>query len=223
MSRSVDRIESLAPYAHHFGRSLPDILADLERLCATLEKWQRMQNLVSRETVATVWERHILDSLQLLPLMEDHFHEQAPANILDIGSGGGFPALPLAIALKERPVHLHLIESRSRKCAFLKAVVRDLNLAADVHAIRIEAVDIAAIGPIRGVTARALAPLELLFAYIEPFWRPLHTKAFLHKGREFGEELRQADSVWRSDVVKHPSKVDPQGVILEITGLERIG
>nr|WP_281389739.1 16S rRNA (guanine(527)-N(7))-methyltransferase RsmG [Pelagibacterium limicola] len=193
----------------------------MERFCASLEKWQHMQNLVSRETVGALWERHILDSLQLLPLIEAHIAAQTPARIVDIGSGGGFPALPLAIALKNRPVHLHLIESRTRKCAFLKAIVRELGLPATVHAQRIEEVDIAEMGAVHVLTARALAGLPMLFGYLAHFWQP-GTTAFLHKGREYGEEMREADSVWRTAVVKHQSIVDPQGVILEISSLERI-
>lgn len=221
MTSEPDRKASLSAYQETFGRSLNAVLADLERFCVVLEKWQRMQNLVSRETVAALWDRHILDSLQLATLMDAHLRGYVPANLVDIGSGGGFPALPLAIALKGRPVHLHLIESRARKCAFLRAIIRDFGLAATVHTVRIEEADKAAIGVVHAVTARALAGLPDLFAYIEPFWQD-GTKAFLHKGREYGEELRQADSVWRSDVVKHASKVDPQGMILEISSLERV-
>lgn len=221
MSLSSGRKASLVSYEAAFGRPLDEVLADLERFCVVFEKWQRMQNLVSRETVAALWERHILDSLQLLARMDAHLRDHAPANLLDIGSGGGFPALPLGIALKGRPVHLHLIESRARKCAFLRAIIRDIGLSATVHTVRIEDADRTAIGPVHAITARALAGLPDLFGYIVPFWQE-GTKAFLHKGRDYGEELRQADSVWRSDVIKHPSKVDPQGVILEISSLERV-
>lgn len=221
MSLVPGRRDSLLPYEAALGRGVAAVLADLERFCVVFEKWQRMQNLVSRETVAVLWERHILDSLQLLPLLDAHLRGHAPANILDIGSGGGFPALPLAIALKGRPVHLHLIESRARKCAFLRAIIRDFGLSATVHTVRIEEADRAAIGAVHAVTARALAGLPDLLGYIAPFWQE-GTRAFVHKGREYGEELQQADSVWRSDVVKHPSKVDPQGMILEISSLERI-
>lgn len=215
------RLKALEPYASHFGRSVADTGPDLFHLGAMLEKWQRVQNLVSRETVAALWERHILDSLQLLPLLRLDGPEQN-YTLVDIGSGGGFPALPLAIALKNRPIHLHLIESRIRKCGFLKAVIRELGLNATVHTARIEEVNPKEVGPVHAITARALAPLPLLYSYIEPFWQDGGTRAFLHKGREYGEELRQADSVWQSDVIKHPSSVDPQGVILEVTALGRI-
>ncbi|WP_116652469.1 16S rRNA (guanine(527)-N(7))-methyltransferase RsmG [Pelagibacterium sediminicola] len=221
MTGSSARRTTLEPYEPFFGRLPEAVLADLEAFGESVEKWQGMQNLVSRETVSVLWERHILDSLQLLPLMDAHLRAHAPANLLDIGSGGGFPALPLAIALKDRPVHLHLIESRARKCAFLRAVIRDFDLPATVHTVRIEEAEKPKIGPVHAVTARALAGLPVLFGYIAPFWQE-GTRGFLHKGREYGEELRQADSVWRSDVVKHPGKVDPQGVILEISALERI-
>jgi 16S rRNA (guanine527-N7)-methyltransferase len=215
------RKASISGYAMYFGRPVETVLADLEQFCAMLEKWQRMQNLVSRETVADIWDRHILDSLQLLPFIDQQTSAAGAANLVDIGSGGGFPALPLAIALKNGPVHLHLIESRSRKCAFLKAVARELALPVTVHNLRIEDVDPAQIGPISAFTARALAGLPTLFGYLDHFWQP-GARAYLHKGREYGEELRQADSVWRTVVVKHQSKIDPEGVILEVSSLERI-
>lgn len=216
------RHAALEPYQAYCGRPLKAVFADLEKFCAVLEKWQRMQNLVSRETLADVWDRHIIDSLQLLPIINGHLHEKAPATIVDIGSGGGFPALPLAIALKELPVRLYLIESRSRKCAFLKAVVREFALPATVITARIEDVDVSRFAPVQAITARALAPLPLLFSYLEHFWEEGETRAYLHKGREYGEELAQTDSVWRAAVLNHPSTVDPQGVILEVSSLTRI-
>ena len=222
MSEREQRKASLQPFVDCFGRSIEEVLNDLEQFCVTLEKWQRMQNLVSRETLGAVWERHILDSLQILPLMHDHLAANSASTLVDIGSGGGFPALPLAIALKGSPITLHMVESRSRKCAFLKAVVRESGLSAHVHTSRIEDVDRTKLEPIHAMTARALAPLPLLFGYLEHFWTQDITKAYLHKGREYGEELRQADSVWRSSVINHPSTVDPQGVILEVSSLERI-
>ncbi len=222
MTGQQGRLATLTPYHDTFGRPAKEVLADLEQFCALVEKWQQMQNLVSRETVQALWQRHILDSLQLLPLISDHLTGRSPSTIVDIGSGGGFPAVPLAIALKGLTVHTHLIESRSRKAAFLKTALRELALEARVHTARIEDVNPKELGRISVVTARALAPLPLLFSYLHHLWQP-GAKAFLHKGREYGEELKQADSVWRYGVVKHQSKIDPQGVILEISDLERIG
>src|SRR5690606_19995928 len=170
---------------------------------------------VSRETPGDLWHRHILDSLQILPLIDGSAEK---LNIVDIGSGGGFPALPLAIALKGKPFSMQLIESNSRKCAFLRAAAREFDLPITVHTARIEAIDPQSIGSVDVFTSRALAPMPLLLGYLHRFWGP-ESRAVLHKGREFGEELKSADSDWLYDVLSHRSVTDSDGVILEISNL----
>lgn len=209
------QISHIAAYECHIGRRPRAIFDDLKSFMQLMQKWQKVQNLVSRETPGDLWDRHILDSLQLLPLIGD---SEGRLNILDIGSGGGFPAIPLAIALKEREFSMQLIESNSRKCAFLRAAAREFDLPVTVHTARIEALDPQEIGRIDLFTSRALAPMPLLLSYIHRFWQP-DARALLHKGREFGEELKSADSDWLYDVLKHQSATDKDGVILEITGL----
>ncbi len=205
----------IVPYTPYFARSADEILRDLELFTALLQKWQKVQNLVSRETPGDIWRRHILDSLQLLPLM---YPGSTSFTVLDIGSGGGFPALPLAICLKSSPVHFHLIESNSRKCSFLRAAMREFDLPVTVHTARIEEMDPQSIANIDVLTSRALAALPKLFGYLHRFWGS-DSRALLHKGREYGEELRQADSAWVYDVLKHESATDAGGVILEISNL----
>ncbi|MCD7058422.1 16S rRNA (guanine(527)-N(7))-methyltransferase RsmG [Pelagibacterium xiamenense] len=216
-------LSSLEPYRDWFGRDLDAVHADLAGLNDMVEKWQRVQNLVSRETVRAIWDRHILDSLQLLPLIFTSATEaRGPMHVLDIGSGGGFPAIPLAIALKDSGVRFDLIESNGRKCAFLNAAIREFGLAgARVHNARIEAVDPEDVGEINIITSRALAPLPLLLRYALPFFGP-NARAYFHKGREFREELQLADSSFAFDVVHHRSLIDPEGVILELTHLRAL-
>lgn len=197
------------------GRSITATNADLDSYTRLISKWQKVQNLVSRETPGDLWQRHILDSLQLLPLIGA---SETPIRMLDIGSGGGFPAIPLAIALKGRDFSMHLIESNARKCAFLRAAAREFDLPITVHTDRIEAIDPQAIGHVDVFTSRALAAMPLLLSYIHRFWSP-QSRALLHKGREFGEELKSADSDWVYDVLKHPSATDADAVILDIRAL----
>jgi 16S rRNA (guanine527-N7)-methyltransferase len=142
-------------YAAFLSRSPVDIAADLESFARLLAKWQRVQNLVSRET-DELWERHIADSLQLLKFVRNE------SSVLDLGSGGGFPAIPLAIALKDRPIDFTLIESNSRKTAFLRSVARELSLRALIESKRIE--DIAP-RETSLVTSRALAELPQLLSW----------------------------------------------------------
>ncbi len=192
----------------------PDRAAgDLVTLQQLLTKWQRVQNLVSRETLAGFWERHVADSLQVAPLFP-----AGTGHVLDLGSGGGFPALPVAIAFKDRDVRFTLVESNRRKVSFLRAVTRELGLAVTVVDKRIEAVVSRETDPVDVITARAVAALPALCGFSAPFWQA-ETRALFHKGREHVEEIAESAAHWHHDVVIHTSVVDRSGVILELTNL----
>src|SRR5260221_2069883 len=124
----------------------------LERYVATLLRWQPTINLVSRGTLDDLWRRHLLDSAQLLPHMPDC------GPIVDLGSGAGFPGLVLAIL---GAPDVHLVESDSRKAAFLREAARAAGAAVTVHNAPIETVSV----PAAAITARALAPLTPLLPY----------------------------------------------------------
>lgn len=196
------------------SRPMVDLAGDLMVLHQMLIKWQKVQNLVSRETLNDFWLRHVADSLQLLRWMPEGGH------IVDLGSGGGFPALPLAIALKGSDTAFTLVESNSRKVAFLRAVVRELELPVHVLDKRIDSLVSRETGPVDVFTARALAPLSKLFGFVHPLWSP-QSRALFHKGREHVEECRESDASWLYDVLKHESAVDAAGVIVEVTDLRR--
>jgi 16S rRNA (guanine527-N7)-methyltransferase len=215
MTIDSQRLADLEPYIAPMLGNVEVISTQLHRFSDHLLRWQKVQNLVSRETPGNLWTRHILDSLQILPLIGP---VSGPLRILDIGSGGGFPAIPLAIALQGQDFSMHLIESNTRKCAFLRATAREFDLPITVHTARIEAVSPETIGAVDLFTSRALAPLPLLLRYIHRFWSP-ESRAILHKGRENGEELKSADSDWVYDVLKHQSATDKDGVLLEISHL----
>lgn len=159
--------------------------ADIDRYLSLLLKWQGVKNLVGGSTLPDALNRHIKDSLQLLPL--------APANAtrwIDLGSGGGFPGMVIAIALKTKPsAVVHLIESDHRKCAFLRAVARETGARAVVHCGRIEAV-LPTLPPAEVITARALADMEQLMDWAAPTIERGAVGLFL-KGRDVGAELTQ--------------------------------
>ncbi len=190
------------------------VAQDLVRLHDLLVKWQKVQNLVSRETLNQIWDRHIADSLQLVDLVPT-----GTKRIVDLGSGGGFPALPLAIAFKDADIGFTLVEANSRKVAFLRAVARELGLNLKVVDERIDSFVSRETSPVDLITARALASLDQLFGFSHPIWSA-KTRALFHKGREHVEEMTESDARWRYDVVKHPSTIDETGVILEISNLQ---
>jgi 16S rRNA (guanine527-N7)-methyltransferase len=206
-------LSSIRPYAVHFSRSLDEVGADLESYAKLLTKWQAVQNLVSRETLSQVWTRHFADSLQVLALTRPTDHL-----FLDLGSGGGFPALPMAIGLKGSDRRFVLIEPTARKVSFLRTVVRELGLNVTVIGCRSDQTDSRETGVPDVITSRALAAMPQLCTWMAPFFGP-NTRALLHKGREHVEELAESSALWHHDVVLTKSDTDPSGVIVEMTNL----
>lgn len=210
----------LTPYAGSFVRGEAAVRQDLESFSALLRKWNAVQNLVSRETEGALWSRHVLDSLQVLPLLQSN-----DASFLDVGSGGGLPAIPLAIALKGGAAHFTLVEPIGKKVAFLRQVIRELGLAATVHAGRTDNFDSRETSsgtPQRFdvITSRALAALPLLLELIHPFFGP-ETRAILHKGKDHAVEVEESRLAWDFDVVIIGSATDEAGVLLQISNLRR--
>ena len=133
----------------------------LSLLVSELARWQAAKNLVSSATLADVWTRHIADSLQLFSLAGDK------RRWLDLGSGGGFPGLVIGICLAEAGEgRIDLVESNSRKCAFLRHAARVTGARVRVHPSRIEGAIGGFTGKVDVVTARALAPLPQLLSFV---------------------------------------------------------
>jgi len=205
--------QAIAPYAALLSRPMAEAVADLESYAQLLQKWQKVQNLVSRETLDSLWTRHFADSLQVL-------RQLRPSDrlIVDFGSGGGFPALPLAIALAGTPIRFLLVEPNGRKVSFLRTVARELGLAVSVESKRSDEIDSRETGPVDVITARAVAPLTTLCTMAAPLFGP-QTRAIFHKGREHLQELTDSRLVWEHDVLILPSDTDANGVLLELTNL----
>ncbi|MDO9126116.1 16S rRNA (guanine(527)-N(7))-methyltransferase RsmG [Parvibaculum sp.] len=180
---------------------------------ALLRKWQKSINLVSAATLPELWRRHMLDSAQLAGLAPE-----SARRWIDLGSGGGFPGLVIAILLRERPgFHMHLVESDQRKCVFLREVARVTDAPVTVHAARIETFA-EGVEPADVVSARALAPLDRLFGWAAPLFGPDTIGLFL-KGQGVQDELTLARESWIFDAELSPSQSDPQGSVLKVRGL----
>jgi len=207
--------DAVAPYAALFTRPSDEVLGELTAYAALLSKWQPVQNLVSRETLAELWSRHIADSLQVLKALDGD-----EERFLDLGSGGGLPAVPLAVALKGR-AGFRLVEPNTRKASFLRTVGRELSLPLEVSNSRAESIDSRETSPPEVITSRALAPLPELFALTAPLFGT-ETKGIFHKGREFGEEIAQARGKWSFDVVILTSDTSPDAALLKISNLRAL-
>ena len=172
-------------------------------------KWSARMNLVAASTKNDFQQRHIADSAQILELAT------GTKTIIDLGSGGGFPGLVLAILLAEtRGALVHLVESNGKKCAFLRHAARTLALPVFVHNNRIE--DIIGTLPQPDIlTARALAPLPHLIQLAMPQLSK-NVPAFFHKGRDRMQEIAAARGEFSFDMLVHQSRIDSDSVILEI-------
>jgi len=183
--------------------------ARLRQFAALVEKWSAKINLVSAGDLADLWERHIQDSLTLLPHIPPGLDRA-----IDLGSGAGFPGLVLAIATD---IEFTLIESDTRKCAFLMEAARATRTSAKIVHGRIEA---AKTTPAMLVTARALAPLDKLLGLAKPHLAEGGICLF-PKGPGAQAELTAAKPFWHMAVEIFPGA--SQKNILKVSGLRHAG
>lgn len=203
-----DSLKKLYP---DVSRETVDDLIDFEAL---FKKWSKAINLASPTTLDTLWERHILDSAQVFSLAPE------AKNWLDLGSGGGFPGIVLAIMLKNTPEgSIRLVESNGKKTAFLRNALAQFKAPGQVINARIEScyqqIQVPEI-----ITARALASLDKLFQLTEP-WMSKGAKALFQKGRDYQREINESLKQWQFDVMKYDSTIEAGSVILEISNLQR--
>lgn len=193
-----------------------ETINDLERFAGLVSKWTAKINLIARGSVETLWERHVIDSVQVYRFAPDYYEKW-----VDLGSGGGFPGIVAAIVAKEKHPNavFVLIESDQRKATFLRTAARELDLPVTVLASRIEE------APPQGadvVTARALTALSGLIPLVS---RHLDSKgiALLHKGRQVKQEIAEAHRTIAFELEDHPSFTDPEGRLLVIQRINPLG
>lgn len=184
--------------------------ARLETFAALLLRWNHTVNLIARRDEPELWSRHIADSLQLLPLI-------APdtSRGIDLGTGGGFPGLVLAIATD---IPFDLIESDQRKAAFLRVAGRATQAPIRVYAARAEAVRV---DPAPLITCRALAPLPHLLTLAAPLLAAGGVCLFL-KGAAVESELTAAATKWHMRLERIPSQTAQDACILRISDITRV-
>ncbi|PRY75735.1 16S rRNA (guanine527-N7)-methyltransferase [Yoonia maritima] len=189
---------------------------DLQKFEDLVRKWTPKINLISPASIPELWDRHIVDSAQIYRYSPESYEKW-----VDIGSGGGFPGIVMAIIAKaQQPdASFILIESDQRKATFLRTAARELGLRVTVLAERIENSDSQEADV---VSARALSTLSTLLPLIERHINP-NGKAILHKGKKAGEEIADAHKNWRFDLEEFSSLTDLGGQILIVKGISRVG
>ena len=169
-----------------------------------LIKWQARINLISSKTLPEIWHRHILDSAQLVSYLP-----KTPSVILDMGSGAGLPGVILAILTSHQ---MHLVESDSRKIAFMRTALRETGTSAILHEQRMETLP--SVRP-DIITARALAPLSQLIALASGQHHDQIEYLFL-KGREAKQELTALPAYPKLEAECLPSMTDSQASIIRL-------
>ncbi len=191
----------------------PERMADLERFRGLLTETNAVMNLVGPDSLPDFWNRHAWDSAQLMD------RAGFARTWADLGAGAGFPGVVLAILLKGRPeAHVWLVDSLQKRCRFLQTIVDDLALPATVVWGRAEEqalkVDV--------VTARAVAPLDKLLGYAQPYLARGAQGLFL-KGEKAEAELLEAQKLWHVEADLSVSRSDPRGRIVTVRSLRPRG
>lgn len=193
-------------------QATPAQMGDLERFVDRLTEANAVMNLVGPDSLPVVWNRHIWDSAQLLE------HAPGAQTWADLGAGAGFPGVVLAIMLKTQPKsHVWLIDSLGKRCRFLQEVVDALSLRATVVNARAED----NVVTVEVVTARAVAPMDKLLGYAQPYLQRGATGLFL-KGEKAEVEVAEARKVWQFKSNLSVSRSDPRGRIVSVRGISRV-
>lgn len=186
-----------------------ETLQKLEELVGLVLAENGNQNLIATSTGATIWDRHILDSAQLVDF--------APARErcwLDVGSGAGFPGLVLAILTRSQHV---LVEPRRRRAEFLEQAAKSLGINQSVRIVQTP-VEKFEHPPVGTITARAVASVAKLLS-VTHHLADQSTAWLLHKGRSARAEVDEARALWNADFELLPSCTAPDAAIVRVTSL----
>jgi 16S rRNA (guanine527-N7)-methyltransferase len=185
-----------------------EALVRLDTLADIVTAESERQNLIARSTLASIWSRHIVDSLQLVPLGPD-------GEWLDIGTGAGFPGLAVAAVEPHRPVTL--VEPRRLRADYLRAAADTLGLKkVSVVTAKVEAVRAKA----KVISARAVSRIGALFASAHHCAND-GTIWLLPKGQNAAEEVAEARRTWHGVFHVEQSITDPDSAIVVARGVRR--
>jgi len=192
-----------------------ETITSLKKYEEYLIKSNKTLNLIGKSTVNQIWIRHFLDSSQVID-----FIGKNEKDLIDLGSGAGFPGLITAILAKDRniPLNVKLIEKSPRKVSFLKEIIKRLNLKVQVlhlnvleYSTRLEA-DL--------IIARAFKPLKIILQILDKNtenWK----KVFLFLGKTGQDELLQASKSWDIKYKQRMSVTSSDSVVIEINKLKK--
>jgi len=192
-----------------------ETITSLKKYEDILTKTNKSQNLIGNSTINDIWTRHFLDSAQVID-----FIDKNDKTLIDIGSGAGFPGLVLAITSKDRkiPLKIKLIEKSSKKAKFLKKLIDELQLNAEVINKNIFEYSKKLSEDV--FAARAFKPLKIILPLIHnkaENWK----KIFIFLGKTGKNELLQASKSWHIEYKQRVSVTSSDSIVIEINKLKK--
>lgn len=179
-----------------------------------VEKWTIKINLISKPSIPTIWDRHIVDSAQIFNAAPSSGHW------VDLGSGGGFPGVVVGILTQgtATPHQITLVESDQRKSVFLRTAARELDLDVCVRSERIEAIDALNADVL---SARALSDLKTLLSFANRHMNVGGTALF-PKGAQWQKEDQDARETWSYACEVIRSITNAEAAILKIKDISLV-
>ena len=192
-----------------------ETIISLKKYESYLIKSNKTLNLIGESTINEIWTRHFLDSSQVIDFIDEN-----QKDLIDLGSGAGFPGLVIAILAKDRkiPLNVKLIEKSPKKASFLKEIIKILNLNAEV--LNLNVLKLLKKLEADLIIARAFKPLKIILPFIDKNtqnWK----KIFLFLGKTGKIELLQASKRWDIKYKQRMSVTSNDSVVLEISKLKK--
>ena len=172
-------------------------------------------NLIGKSTIQQIWNRHILDSFQVID-----FIDKNDKTLIDVGSGAGLPGIILGIAAKNKkiPLKIHLIDKSKKKTNFLKETVKKLNLNINVICKNIFEDEREIVSDV--FIARAFKPLPTILKLIHNKGIK-YKKFFVFLGKTGKKELLLVSKIWDIQYKQHMSVTNSDSLIIEINNLKK--
>jgi len=192
-----------------------ETITSLKKYEDILTKANKSLNLIGNSTINDIWTRHFLDSAQVMD-----FIDKNDKTLIDLGCGAGFPGLVLAITSKDRkiPLKIKLIEKSSKKAKFLKKLIDELQLNAEVINKNIFEYPKKLSEDV--FVARAFKPLKIILPLIHnkaENWK----KIFIFLGKTGKNELLQASKSWHIEYKQRVSVTSSDSIVIEINKLKK--
>ena len=192
-----------------------ETITSLKKYESYLIKSNKTLNLIGESTINEIWTRHFLDSSQVIDFIDEN-----QKDLIDLGSGAGFPGLVIAILAKDRkiPLNVKLIEKSPKKASFLKEIINILNLNAEV--LNLNVLKLPKNLEADLIIARAFKPLKIILPFIDKNTQNWQ-KIFLFLGKTGQVELLQASKRWDIKYKQRMSITSSDSIVLEINKLKK--